>query len=145
MTKDKHSSKTGAYAEAEKQIIKGAMNMTYNNHYPNGWYQVDPEKAAADLKAGKFFVHSSSHEERIRIIDILEADGFHPCEGSTKGGACESKYPLMIFPGNKTYSHLSSTMGAAAIAGSGRLISEKEFYIVYYYNQRLTTSDSSST
>ncbi len=119
--------------------------MTYNNHYPKGWYKVDPESVAVSLRAGCLFVHPSSHEERVRIIDILDSDGFKPYEGSTKTGACESQYPLMIFPGNKTYSHLSSTMGAAAIAGSGRLISEKEFYIIYYCKKLLATSDSSLT
>ena len=119
--------------------------MTYNNHYPKGWYKVDPEEVAVCLRGGCLFVHPSSQEERIRIIDILDSDGFRPYEGSTKAGACESIFPLMIFLGNKSYSHLESTMGAAAIAGIGKLISEKEFYIIYYCKKLLTASDSSLT
>ncbi len=119
--------------------------MTYNNFYPKGWYKVDPEEVAVCLRGGCLFVHPSSQEERIRIIDILDSDGFRPYEGSTKAGACESIFPLMIFLGNKSYSHLESTMGAAAIAGIGKLISEKEFYIIYYCKKLLTTSDSSLT
>ncbi len=119
--------------------------MTYKNHYPKGWYKVDPEKVAIGLRTGSIFVHPSSPEERIRILEILESDGFNPNEGYTKAKVLESRFPLMIFLSNKSYSHLESTMGAAAIAGSGRLVTEKEFYILYYYKKLSSDPDSSLT
>ena len=84
--------------------------MIYTNEYTNNWsLTVDAEKVQK-LLAEKhlMYVHPTSKEERIKIIELLENNGFwvktHPAY--SKENAIDSRFPLIVDFGEKTYCHI---------------------------------------
>ncbi len=108
--------------------------MLYENKYNNSSKIVDSERIAHSfIEQHSLCVQPSSRSERIRIIDLIEKDGFvsKKNHGTDRESAIESKYPLCISLGEKEYTHYGNTICAAAAAGQHIIVSEKEFYLLY--------------
>ena len=107
--------------------------MKYTNEVNDHHYTVDSEKAAEFIRIGFIFVRPSSHEERVKIIEMLRKEGYEGFEELYQGSSLESIYPLMISFKEKKYSHLQTNTSAAAACSQQIVISEKEFYLMYSY------------
>ena len=106
--------------------------MKYRDMCGDNYWVVDSDKAAECIKAGFIYVRPTSQEERIKLIDMLEEDGYEAYEASYES-SIETVYPLGICLSEKKYSHLHTTTSAAAACSQEIVISEKEFYIIYAF------------
>lgn len=114
--------------------------MVYKNKYDKGWCKTDSDVIVKRfIETGSIWVKPYSDEERGELLDFLEREGFNLFEDSGESSSRESVYPLIIDVKNKEYHSISNNAGAAAIAGSGILAGEKEFYVLYSYYNRLNT------
>ena len=79
------------------------------------------------------YVRPSDKEQRIELVEYLEAHGFK-CEENyvtSKQSTIESRFPLTIDVTHKLYGHLHNTTCAAGVVSSKRLISAEEFLTLY--------------
>ena len=111
--------------------------MIYKNRHGekgNYLYPADSETAANSLYYGRhLYVAPSTHEERLRLIEMLDENGFNYVDSRTKKDAEESFLPLSIQFDDNTYLYMGNVTCAACAAQSKLLISEKEFYVLYSY------------
>lgn len=81
------------------------------------------------------FIKCTSKEDRIKLIEFLEAEGFCCVENRSysREKTIESRLPLVVDPNRKSISHMGSVTCAAAAAQSGVIRGEKEFYMLYSF------------
>lgn len=108
--------------------------MIYTQKFPNGHMKVDTDKIAKMfINGNQLFVRFFSKEERIKLIEFLESEGFS-CEESksfSRHTTIESKFPLVIDLDEKSIRHMGNVTCAAAAAGSGIIMSDRDFYLLY--------------
>lgn len=108
--------------------------MEYTNVCGISKWTVDSDKVARFVKNTRnIYVRPTTDEERLRIIEMLENDGYkvQADEITSRDTAIETRFPLHISFIAKEYTHLHSTVCAAAATSQGIIVSEKEFYILY--------------
>lgn len=85
-------------------------------------------------------------DKRIELIEFLESKGYSVVNDQVTNRELlvESKYPILVNAEEKTINMFHNTVSAAAVTGSGMLISPDEFYEEYkrvsmtyeeYYNE----------
>ncbi len=107
--------------------------MIYTVDYPNSRAHVDTDRVVEKYIGGRPFVRFFSKEDRIRFIEFLEAEGFS-CEESksfSRQSTIDSKLPLVIDYRAKSIRHMGSVTCAAAAAGAGVIMSDRDFYLLY--------------
>jgi hypothetical protein len=115
--------------------------MVYTVKYPRGLVKIDSDKVAeAFMKGSIIGIRTSSKDERIRILDMLEADGFKSHRDWTRAGAIDSGYPLVVFLSSKSYMYIPNVTCGAAVSGTIEIIGSNEFYVLYSY-YKLINSD----
>ena len=79
------------------------------------------------------FIKCNLKEDRIKLIEFLEIEGFHCVENRSysREKAIESRLPLVVDPNRKSISYMGNVTCAAAAAQSGVIISDRDFYILY--------------
>ena len=112
--------------------------MIYTLEYPKGRMRVDTDKIAKIfLNGGQLFVRFFSKEDRIKLIEFLEADGY-TCEENqafSRNSIIDSTLPLVIERDEKSIRHMGNVTCAAAAAGSGVIMSDRDFYLLYSLHQ----------
>lgn len=85
------------------------------------------------VSGGQIFVQPRTREDRTQLIAHLESKGFCCVENQsyTRQGTIESRFPLVIELNSKSIWHLSNVTCSAAVASSGLIISDKDFYLLY--------------
>jgi len=83
------------------------------------------------------FIKCTSKEDRIKLIEFLEAEGFCCVENHSysREKTIESRLPLVVDPNRKRISHMGNATCAAAAAQSGVIMSDKDFYLMYSLHQ----------
>ena len=116
--------------------------MIYTQKYPKGRMRVDTDKIATMfINSDQLFVRFFSKEDRIRLIEFLEAEGFS-CEESrsfSRQATIDSELPLVIERREKNIRCMGNATCAAAAAGSGIIMSDRDFYLLYSLGRFLTT------
>ena len=112
--------------------------MLYRNQYEHGWNQVDSDQVAASFLSGLMWVRPTSKEERIRIIELIEGDGYVPIKD--KEVIADSRFPLIINLVKKEFDCFESVLATSCAANYHRYISEKEFYVLYSLREYRTTT-----
>lgn len=115
-------------------VSMGGVKLIYTLEYPKGKMRVDTDRIAKIfLNGGQLFVRFFSKEDRIKLIEFLESEGF-ACEenGSfSRQSTIDTFLPLVINVGTNRIRHMGSVTGAAAVAGSGEVMSDRDFYLLY--------------
>ena len=112
--------------------------MIYTMKYPNSTAKVDTDKIARKFdQGGPLFVRFFSKEDRLKLIEFLETEGFHCIENRsyTRRGTVESPFPLVIEMGRKSIYHLGNVTCSAAAASAGVIMSDRDFYLLYSIKQ----------
>ena len=107
--------------------------MKYTLDYPESRAHVDTDRIVKKHISGRPFVRFSSKEDRIRFIEFLEAEGFS-CEESrsfSRQSTIDSDLPLVIDYAAKSIRHMGNVTCAAAAAGAGVIMSDRDFYLLY--------------
>ena len=83
--------------------------------------------------SGGPFVRVSDPDDRKKLIETLEGDGFTLDEEFplTRQDVLESNLPIIVDIENKIYSRMGNVTCAAAAAQSGKVIELSEFYAHY--------------
>ena len=108
--------------------------MVYMVEHPNKRMKVDTDRIARRFLDGKdLYVHPFTCEVRDELIRFLEQEGFCCRADSiwTRQSILESVFPLKIGLNGKSISCLGNVTCAAAAAGSGLVMSSREFYLLY--------------
>ena len=96
------------------------------------------------IEGGQFFVHTSSYDERIGLVEFLEKEGFRCVEDNSYSrlGTLESKLPLVIELREKTIRHMGNVTCAAAAGTSRVIIGCDELYLLYSLDKAINTKTS---
>ena len=108
--------------------------MIYTMNNSERRMKVDTDKIASRFFDGSpLYVRPYTHEDRCMLVNYLEKEGFRCIEDAsfTRQVTIESKFPLVIELKAKTISHMGNVTCAAAAAGSGIIMSDKDFYLLY--------------
>ena len=108
--------------------------MIYKIKYPHSTAKVDTDRIARKFdQGGQLFVRFFAEEDRLKLIEFLESEGFYCVENHSysRRGTIESAFPLVIELDRKRISHLGNATCSAAAAGSGVIMSDRDFYLLY--------------
>ena len=96
------------------------------------------------IEGGQFFVHTSSYDERIGLVEFLEKEGFRCVEDNSfsRLSTLESKLPLVIELREKTIRHMGNVTCAAAAGTSRVIIGCDELYLLYSLDRAINTKTS---
>ncbi|MBO4219407.1 MAG: hypothetical protein J5933_00580 [Clostridia bacterium] len=96
------------------------------------------------IDGGQLFVHPSSYEERIELVEFLEKEGFKCVENNSfsRVDTLESKLPLVIELRDKMIRHMGNVTCAAAAATSRVIIGCNELYLLYSLDKAINTNAS---
>lgn len=115
-------------------LLKGNARM--NGQLHNTVPECDIEKLKERYRCGTdIYIHTSSKDERAKILSILQDDGFE-FDGwvyNCGNNPLESGFPLVINFERKTYRAMGNATCAACACSCKVVGSEKEFY--YFYNK----------
>ena len=101
--------------------------MIISERYENGVLNIDTDRIAERCLNGRpLYVRPADAEERSRLMAFLGKEGFRSTENVQDTG-----YPLAIDLNAKTVSRMGNTVCAAAAAGSGLVMTGKEFFVLY--------------
>ena len=103
--------------------------MVYTIKLANSTLVVDSEKVAELYRAKRrMYVQPSSDEERLKLTERLEGQGFKCAEGhQSRGDMIASRLPLSINLEEKIYSLIWNTTCAAAAASCRVVVTEREY------------------
>ena len=123
--------------------------MIYELDYPNTRMHVDTDKIAKRFIDGRhLFVSFFVKEDRIKLIEFLESEGFYCLNNQSysRQATIDSGFPLVIEMKEKYIYHLGNVTCSAAAAGSGIIMSDKNFYLLYslHLQQQKIGGDSDS-
>ena len=96
--------------------------------------RVDTDRIARKfIEEGRVFVRVPVEDGCIRLIDFLESEGFAFGERDCPEGkeVPERDLPLVIDLAEKRDGYMGNVTSAAAAAGSGVLMSDRDFYLLY--------------
>ncbi|MBQ5441086.1 MAG: hypothetical protein IIU36_02320 [Firmicutes bacterium] len=68
------------------------------------------------MEKDHYIVKTRSKEERQRLVDHLEKQGFKYAKGSTRASTLESRFPIVIYPAQNTFHHIHTVTSTAAAA-----------------------------
>ena len=108
--------------------------MKYTLQTEKGRRPVDTDKIAKCFAAGgQNFVHPSTEEDRVKLIEFLESEGFSCVENHTysRKDTIASRLPLVIELGQKTIYRMGNVTTAAAAASTGIIMTDRDFYLLY--------------
>ena len=108
--------------------------MIYTFKYAKGRRPVDTDKIAkAFANGGSLCVHPLTEEDRVKLIEFLESEGFSCVEDHARSrqDIVESRLPLIIGLNQKTISCMGTITSAAIVAGDGIIMTDKDFYLLY--------------
>lgn len=108
--------------------------MIYTAEYPQSKMRVDTDRIAKKfLNGGQLFVRCFSEEDRIRLIEYLEAEGFIFTVSRSLSGksTVDTELPLVIGLRDKSIRPMGNVTCAAAAASSGVIMSDLDFYLLY--------------
>lgn len=108
--------------------------MIYAIKYPNGWGEIDTDRIAKKfLDDGILYVYTADQEERIRIIEFLEDNGFYCIEDNvhSRSKTVESVFPLIIKLREKSISYMGNVTVSAAAGGQCLLMRCRDFRLLY--------------
>ena len=101
--------------------------MIISERYENGILNIDTDRIAERCLNGRpLYVLPADAEERSRLLAFLGKEGFRSTENVQDSG-----YPLAIDLNAQTVSNMGNTVCAAAAAGSGLIMTGKEFVVLY--------------
>ena len=82
------------------------------------------------MKEESYCVRTYNYEDRVKLIEFLESNGFSYDEDRVidRQDVLDSTLPLIINLKKKRFFRVGNVTCAAAMASSGCIISDKEFY-----------------
>ena len=108
--------------------------MIYTIKYPHSTTKVDTDRIVRKFdQGGQLFVRFFEKEDRLKLIEFLESEGFYCIENRSysRRGTIESVFPLVIELDRKSISEMGSVTCAAAAAQAGVIMSDRDFYLLY--------------
>ena len=108
--------------------------MKYILEYTKGRRPVDTDKIAKCFAAGgQNYVHPFTEEDRIKLIEFLESEGFDCVEDRSysRQDTIASRLPLVIELDQKKIYRMGNVTTAAAAAGAGIIMTDRDFYLLY--------------
>ena len=96
--------------------------------------RVDTDRIAEKyLECGRVFVSTPGKDDRARLIEFLESKEFALGRGDRPEGkeVPERDLPLVIDLTEKRVGCMGNVTSAAAAAGSGVIMSDRDFYLLY--------------
>ena len=115
--------------------LKGVwLIMIYTIKYPHSTAKVDTDRIARKFdQGGQVFVRFFADEDRLKLIEFLESEGFRCIESRlhSRRRTIESVFPLVIELDRKSISEMGSVTCAAAAAQAGVIMSDRDFYLLY--------------
>ncbi len=77
------------------------------------------------------YVRTNSNDEREKLIETLENDGYKPEEVFSREDVMESGFPVSVNLADKTYGRMGNVTCAAAAATQGVLETVSEVYSLH--------------
>ena len=108
--------------------------MKYTLEYAKGRRPVDTDKIAKCFAAGgQNYVHPLTEEDRVKLVEFLESEGFSCVENRSysRKDTIESRLPLVIELDQKKIYRMGNVTTAAAAAGEGFIMTDRDFYLLY--------------
>ena len=108
--------------------------MKYTLEYAKGRRPVDTDKIAKCFAAGgQNYVHPLTEEDRVKLVEFLESKGFSCVENRSysRKDTIESRLPLVIELDQKKIYRMGNVTTAAAAAGTGIIMTDRDFYLLY--------------
>lgn len=108
--------------------------MVYTFENTKGRRPVDTDKIAKCFAAGgQNYVHPATEEDRVKLIEYLESEGFSCVENQSysRQDTIESRLPLVIELEQKKIYRMGNVTSAAAAAGTGIIMTDRDFYLLY--------------
>ena len=78
-------------------------------------------------------MHPSTEEDRVKLIEYLESEGFSCVEDHTysRKDTIASRLPLVIDLDQKKIYRMGNVTTAAAAASTGIIMTDRDFYLLY--------------